>query len=631
MRVPLILFLLSIFALRILSLIPRVIDVDEAWFAASAAALKSPFEFFTTAIDNKPPGTVWFYWIVEQLFDAGTDPRPARAVSILLIAVAAWLTSLCVERRKRVLAAAVFLMATALPSPELLATSTEGLMLPFLSFVLWIGLRGLGEKLKWYHMALSGLAIAVCALMKQTTVFFVPACLFALITAARARRVRISGVSLALASAIVPVALAVWMTGWSEFWYWSYTYPAQVLTAARESLFSKSAALATNTLIFAAVLWPLIWALRKLKPRDNFRAERAYLMLWLAGAAAAVMSGSGLFYHYYLLLVPPLVVLAIQAASRLRGTRWLAVAYAAMCLMVAMPQLGTLWGSDLEYYERLGAHVDRITHPQDKVFVWAGNAMALATSGRRHATRFVTARFAAAPYSTAETEAQFKKDFLSEKPALLIDLHERGDGRFRVPVSYHDWLEKELRENYVEMHEPLLPWATFYRRQPQGAARALASEGRLQPYDFERLYQQVNSILNDPFSRPTWQTIHFTKRCLANLEQAAALEELMRAWDGLRVLAATSGQDEVIDRSYHELRTAILRGATALAHGSANETEARADRALARRNRVWLERQFQWREMPLPMSLASRSWWMSFAMVKLQPVAKTDNLVQRTF
>lgn len=631
MRAPLALILISIFALRILSLIPRVIDVDEAWFAASAAALEAPFEFFTTAIDNKPPGTVWFYWVVDQLFGAGTDPRPARAVSILLIAAAAWLTSLCVERKKRMLTAALFLMATALPSPKILATSTEGLMLPFLCFVLWIGLRGFNAKLKWHHSALAGLCIGVCILLKQTTAFFAPACLFALVGAIRAGNLSKAGLALAYALALAPMALVTWKLGWADVRYWTYSYPLHTLTKIREQQFAQASAFVSNSFLFIAMLWPLFYALKNLRSKDVARPELGFLALWLLGAAAAVTSGKGLFYHYYLLLVPALVILAVQVSPQIMGTRWLAASYASMCFMAALPQLGTFWGSDLEYFERLGAYVDRITHPNEKIFLWSGNAMALATSGREHSTRFVTARFAAAPYSTAETEALFKKDFLKEKPALFIDLHERGDGRFKVPVSYHEWLSKELRENYVSFREPLLPWATFYRRQARSANRQLASIERPQPHDFERLYQHVSSILNHPFNNPGWQAFDFAKSCLSNFEQAAALEELLRAWDGLRVLAESSEPDEVIDRSYDELRAAALRAATALAQGRGDTDEARAAQALAKRNRLWLERQFQWRELQLPMSLASRSWWLSFAMVKLQPVTKMDNLAQRRF
>lgn len=637
MRVPMVLFALSIFALRILTLIPRVIDVDEAWFAASGAALASPFEFFTKALDNKPPGTVWYFWIVDKVLDAGTDPRFGRACALLGLAVAAWLTSLCVERRKRWLAGAVFLMATALPSPKLLATTTEGLMLPLLCFVLWMGSRGLGSKRRLSHAALTGLAFGLCLLLKQTAVFFVPAFAYFLVSAARRRHLSALGVIVACLACVLPVVFTLAKIGSSDFWYWTVVYPADTLSPTRQKLFDQTTELVTHTLVFSLVLWPLIAALRPARWQSQPAAQRRWLAFWLAGGVATVLVGHGLFYHYYLFLVPPLVVLYFSApggVARMRmGTRWLGAAYAAVCLLAAVPALGTLWGTDLNYYERLGRYIDGIVHPKDKIFVWSGNALALATSGRTFATRFVTARLAAPPYSNPKSESLFKSDFLTEPPALFVDLHERGDGRFNTPVSMLPWLASELAAHYHAFREPALPWATFYIRT-DAASRALASKPGLavSRFDFNSLYKHVYTVLNEPFDGVSWKTYEFTKRCVRRYGQAVALEELFRDWDGLRVLSElTNEPDEVIEKSYLDLRASCM----AKPDQPPGSTDA-ADLSLARRTRQWLERQFAWRETPLPLSLESPTWWASFAMVKLQPVAwnraiRTDTPAQRRF
>src|SRR5689334_2913441 len=79
-------------ALRFLCVIPWIIDDDEAWWSASALALRSPWDFYRKAVDDKPPGAVWFYWCVAQLFPHGDDPRVARAVfTALYVAGAALL------------------------------------------------------------------------------------------------------------------------------------------------------------------------------------------------------------------------------------------------------------------------------------------------------------------------------------------------------------------------------------------------------------------------------------------------------------------------------------------------------------------------------------------------------------
>ena len=86
--------------LRILSVFPLVIDDDEAWWSASALALKTPWEFYHKAIDNKPPGTVWFYWLSGHLLPVGADPRIARAAYVTVTVFAAWLLSLMARKMK---------------------------------------------------------------------------------------------------------------------------------------------------------------------------------------------------------------------------------------------------------------------------------------------------------------------------------------------------------------------------------------------------------------------------------------------------------------------------------------------------------------------------------------------------
>ena len=78
-------FIALALGVRFLSLIPSIIDDDEAWFSASAAALKHPFEFYQRALDNKPPGTVWFYEWVQGFEQGMQDPHLVRFVFILLM------------------------------------------------------------------------------------------------------------------------------------------------------------------------------------------------------------------------------------------------------------------------------------------------------------------------------------------------------------------------------------------------------------------------------------------------------------------------------------------------------------------------------------------------------------------
>src|SRR5690349_8787224 len=90
--------------LRLFSLFPFIIDDDEAWWSASAHSLgRVPWEIYRRAVDDKPPGITWFYWICERILPDGGDPRLARAAYCLLTIAASgllgWMASRLLARK----------------------------------------------------------------------------------------------------------------------------------------------------------------------------------------------------------------------------------------------------------------------------------------------------------------------------------------------------------------------------------------------------------------------------------------------------------------------------------------------------------------------------------------------------
>lgn len=630
------LFALVALFFRAWTLWPLAIDVDEAWFAASGASLESPFDFFSVVPDNKPPGTVWLYWLVDRLVGARGDPRPARAACIMLVMIASWLVGRITMgiagayrgQKTRLglsvlgwFAALACFLASGLPGPEMLATTSEAIMLPGLCLAPWALFdpgRGNG-RLRWL---LAGLALGGCLLVKQNAIFFVPFGIALLAQAFREKKADAVAACAFVAGLVILPGLLLRELGAESFWYWCFVYPSSVLVPARGALFDQTRAALLNVALVGLAWFPLWFKLRRVSERVDATA-RWVLALWVVASAGAVAFGFGLFLHYFLYLVPPLAVLFALSwdrwADRLVSSRalgWLASAFAVVCLIASSPRLAVLWGTDLAYYSRLGEAIRALTLPEHRVLVWGGNALPLAVSGRRPMPGFVTSRFAAPPYGTPALEARFRERFEQQPPELVVDLHERGDDRFNCPVAEKSWLERRLRREYVEYHDPWLPWVRFHLRADleRGARRPAASAGTLmrgargaEQDSFEKAYDELLKRVGAMLQRPSWEIFESSVR---------ALPVLLQAWDGLRVLA-DSDPALASDPVFLAVRESIGESLTRFGTGRLSSE----DREQAHASLTWIRRQLEWRNRPLPESMSSWSWWPTLALVKLQPVS----------
>jgi hypothetical protein len=588
------LFLALALAARLVALVPPVIDVDEAWFAASGAALEHPGDFYAQTADNKPPGTVWFYWAVNRALGSGLDPRPARAVYVLLLLATAWLLARLVRdwpsrapRREGALApwyaAAVFLLASGATSPEMLAVTTEGLMLLPLAALMSVCARAVGGAgLTIAGAAVAGISLAACALLKQTgLVFAVPVLYAAWRARHEGRASRVALVTLGAAS-LGLLALAIARLGPREVWFWCFEYPRHVLAPARARLFSIQAVAVTAAAVvvsFAPLLATTHVALasiRRTGPRERL------LALWIAGACASMVAGGGLFPHYYLLFLAPLAVLFGRAATT-RGLAWVGGCAAITAILAAIPSLGALWGTDLLHYGKVGETLARLVPREERIFIWGGNALPAVLSGRLASTRYTTARFLVPPYATEATLAWFHDDFARHPPGVVVDSHARGDDRISVaPDDADPWLARSLARDYVECTSRMVEWTVFYVRRDLAARAAregldcgeVANAGRgkrsqsLARAAITRLFADILKNPGDAFDLE------------AAIRARRALEMVEGARDPFRGPAATASPEKVF---------ALVRG-----------------RALAR-------------GMPAPACAETRFWWLSAALVAYQP------------
>lgn len=469
---------------RLSCLVPGLIDDDEAWWAASAHAMNSPWEFYRRAVDPKPPGVVWVYWLCDRITASGiADPRVARAFYVLCCFGGAWVLAVMsrhdMKQRPRVtplsrpfsrplsqaedekgwLAAAFFLLASAAPSIKLFSFTAEGLLAVISTGI--FALAFLSESL--LSAIFCGVLLGIALLVKQTAIFFA---LPLLLTRQPWKRLGVIAVATTLV--LIPCLLAL---DPREFLYWNWSYPFHRLGSVRRDLFDTGLEFASNGILFAVVTAPLLWATGRWIARTRRASLRDYRLLWFLSSLAAVALGRGLFLHYFLLCVPPLCLIAAEEFQRFeipvtRGLAWLAIPYFVECMILMVPSSGIFWGLDMPYFQAISRTIRLSLRTGERVLIWGGSPVPLVGDGHSYVTRFVLPRFAEPPYSTPETTEIFHRELKGDPPAAVIDLHERGDNRFSHSIESDPTLEKMLRVNYRLYLMPTLPWARFYFRQP---------------------------------------------------------------------------------------------------------------------------------------------------------------------
>jgi hypothetical protein len=447
--------------------------------------------------------------------------------------------------------------------------------------------------------------LGVSLLIKQTSVFFVLPCLYSIAVLRKGRRIFTSLFFLGFMSVVPLIALG--LMGWKESVFWIVQYPLSVLGKVRSELFSTSMLALYSAIVFALASWP-VWYGRAQSSifQKKEIVQRNVLKLWFFAGVCALIAGKALFFHYYLLIVPSLVLLFFQKRLGFEPLRmgWLLAWNVLVCVVASIPSLGVFWGTDLTYYSRVGEAISRLSSGQN-MFIWGGNALPLIFTKSSYATRFVTSRFATSPYATSESKALFRKDFIEQAPELIVDLHERGDDQFNVPVSEVPWLKREMTKRYSAVRYPDIPWATFYvlKSNEKSLKREPAQAGERLEFDevYEALWARINKRrfhLVDP----------------PNIAQRlSTLYQLICVWDGLRTLIQSEPQVERHEKAkaYFQLREAIER----------QPDDFRAsDSLLAKSKHRWLVREYEKRGLRLPQSMISWTWLPSLALVHLQPV-----------
>ena len=420
---------------------------------------------------------------------------------------------------------------------------------------------------------LAGVSFGGAILVKQTAVFFLLPILVARFPRRLSARDSMSFV-LGAALLFIPSVLAL---GVSDFLYWTWTYPRVVLIQVREQLSFSYVDLLSNLLIFLGATLPLLYGMRKLR-----LSILDYRVLWLIAGTWGILLGKGAFLHYFLLIMPPFALLAAEAIEELHIATvvWLALPYALGLLILPLSLTGIFWGTDLIYFEELNHLIDHVLKPAETMLVWGGSAIPLAATRTPYPGPFVLPRFAVPPYGTEENRLRFERSITADPPDLVLDLHERGDNRFGLPIDSEPALA-DLVKTYHLYVSPILPWAKFYFRTSR-------SPGPL-------IEQPDRKIAYTPFPSE--------KNAWLQLETPSALKDFfITDWKirALEALELTAIQGRPVDRPQAMSLRARLQ--------SGDPWDVRSDIV-----------EFFDGMTDAPLPIRSPAWWPESALVELQP------------
>lgn len=615
-RLPLLFWaFLACSVVRFLAVVPFVIDDDEAWWAVSARWLKHPWDFYRSVPDDKTPGSVWFAWVVREVFgNLGADPRVIRAVYIAFTIGCALLLGRIAEKYFRQsknafwISGILFLIASVLPSPKLLAFTGDGLMALYVICGYSLALFASSSITGLLALFFSGAFLASAVLVKQTAIFAAIPILFSRFP----RKWRISEIAVIALGALAVLIPSIWALGLQDTIFWSWTYPREVLTAVRGETFAGESELWTNTLLFLISLLPLTVAAFRFKthrssPLFDFR------VLWLISGLFVIFTGKGLFLHYYLMAVPPIALMLAEVFSRKKlriwEGLWLGLGYVACCFLVTVPALQVTWGTDLPYFSRLQTALGPALKPDDSVLFWGGSPLPLAYSGARPVTRFFLPRYAVAPYGTEKTHEVYEAELSKDPPSVIIDLHERGDNRFGNPLESEPKIAS-LIDDYDLYVAPGVPWAKFYFRNPPPASAHLV---RVRS---ERMREQVYASY--PSVNPAWKPFEKLIQqppTFSTLKELTQLESTLRTEHALELIALHS-----VDVKKRNLALKLARKIRDAASSQERALASiEADRFLA-----------ESRERRDVLPLNTPEWWFTVSLTQMQPRVAPQKLASES-
>ena len=504
----------------------KLVNMDEAYAAALAERLLEGHRLYDGAVSQRGPLMYYTFELIAKLF--GWDNIVAiRCVSLGLVlahvGIAYWAARALLSRRAAIVVFAilVYCFAFGFDAYDGLALHGESIVAPLAVAAAALGALamrdGPGARGRALKLVLAGLLFGAAACVKQTAIVQpLPLLLWwflgirgsAVKRSTWAREALIVGASLVF----VPLVFAVhaWAQGTlRQLVYYCFSYNVSVhvqpgrqathiLKYVTENALKSPLFFLANAVSIALVVrrW---WARLARTVASGARSELTrgfdlvdYLGLEFLVAFAIAASLPQMFQHYYIIVVPYLALsLAASTAASMRGARRSGLLRSGL---LACAVLWAFMGAQTAYLrektdgrvlhglalEKVASYVQKVTRPDDRIFVWGFSPWLYLYAHRRPAGRYVFATYTTGFVAWFWDELDIEparvvpgsvkallEDLDREKPAVVVDA---GSVEIARPMRAYAWAAEWLHAHYC--FDARIGAFDVYRRKADGAACA---------------------------------------------------------------------------------------------------------------------------------------------------------------
>lgn len=504
-----------IFILRIPSLYQHIMDIDETAFSEFASIMLNGGIPYIDAVDNKPPLTYYFFYMIYALIGKVSllSVHLVTSVWVALTGVVIYFTGAKLRDENAGFAAALsFALMMHTYEPKYISANGETLINLFLavSSFIFLFVRGRGGRNIFLHF-ISGLMLGLAVMTNYKAgilaVVFILHSLIAEPLISRNRRdafregfirLFITGIS-----SFIPVAaflIVFKMQGnFSEALFWGFLYNFGYIESGKGAFSSFKIVGRMAYFVFLTLpVWIVAfkYVVRKIhdwRAGEGYNEEEysqlAFIILWSGFSLYAALLGGRGYGHYFIQLVPPLSLAVAAGYDQITGFRktfWIWLAIPAVIFTVS--RINILKTYELVNYpnyrseisfRKTGEYIKNVSNPGDRIYAWGWSTPIYYFADRRSASRFMISDFVSGRiFGTANRSGAVRSemtdrfmpilmdDLKKNRPLYFIDTSPSGYfGYDRFPLSSYKELQNFVDENYSE--DRVIDGMVIYKRSPR--------------------------------------------------------------------------------------------------------------------------------------------------------------------
>ncbi|HRX49320.1 MAG TPA: glycosyltransferase family 39 protein [Spirochaetota bacterium] len=463
-----------IFVLRIPVLYQHIIDIDETAFSEFASIMLNGGLPYIDAVDNKPPMTYYFFYLVYALTGIKSLITVHFFTTIWVI-----ITGICIylfgnrlkDDKTGLVASLLFVFMMHTYEPKYISSNGETLINLFLvlSSYIFLFINTAGARKILLHI-LSGVLLGLAIMTNYKAgilafVFIIQSLIIGpFLSHNRQIRFMEGLVKLFITgfSSFIPVVLFAFFFhvkgNLNEAVFWGFLYNFGYIESGKGAFSSLKIVGRTGYFIlltlpaWIAALKYISANLKKFKlsgRAESVDAEYshfAFLTLWLGFSIYGAAIGGRGYGHYFIQIVPPLALISAAGytfVKQYKKTFWLWLLLPAVIFTASRIDIIKTY-EILNYpnykseisFRKAGEYIKSVSAPDDRIYAWGWATPVYYFADRRSASRFIISDFVSGRvFGTANTSGAVRNE-LTEKflPVLIEDL-KKNKPRYFVDTS----------------------------------------------------------------------------------------------------------------------------------------------------------------------------------------------------